>query len=277
MTALIGKTIFITGASRGIGRAMALRFAREGANLVIAAKTKEQHPKLPGTILSVAEEVESLGGRVLPLQLDVRDADKIEIAFQQAADHFGGIDVLINNASAISLTPTVDTSVKKFDLLFAVNVRATFLCSRTAIPYLVKAENPHILNMAPPLIMKAKWFKNHIAYSMSKYGMSMCTLGMAEEFKAHGIAVNSLWPRTTIATTAIEVHFPSDIYNASRKPEIVADAAFAIITQNSRSTTGNFFVDEQVLRNQGVKDFEVYALNPGKPLFTDLFLDSESL
>lgn len=274
---LTGKTIFITGASRGIGRAIALRCARAGANIALAAKTKVPHSKLLGTILSVAEEVENYGGRALPLQLDVRDEQAIIEAMRHTAEHFGGIDILINNAGAISLTPTIETTAKKFDLMMAVNTRATFLCAQAAMRYLIKAENPHILNMSPPLALNAKWFQYHLAYTLSKYGMSMCTLGMAEEFKAQGIAVNSLWPSTTIATSAIEVHFPKEIFQASRKPEIVADAAFAIITKDSRTTTGNFFLDEQILRQEGIKDFEPYALNPGLPLFTDLFLENESI
>lgn len=279
MRSLKGKTLFITGGSRGIGRAIALRAAEEGANIVLAAKTKEPHPNLEGTILSVATEIENIGkgtgAKSLPLQLDVRDENAIIEAFSKAAKHFGGIDILVNNASAISLTPTLETTQKKFDLMWAVNARATFLCSQAAIPYLSKSENPHILNLSPPLVMKSKWFKNHTAYTMSKYGMSMCTLGMSAEFKSQGIAVNSLWPRTTIATAAIEVHFPKEIYNASRKPEIVADAACAIFKQDSKIVSGNFFVDEQVLRATGVNDFEKYALHPGVPLFTDLFLDNE--
>lgn len=269
---LLGKTVFITGASRGIGRAIALRCAKEGANVVLAAKTKEPHPTLPGTIHTVAEEVELIGGRALPVQLDVRQEEAIQEAMKESARHFGGIDILVNNASAIYLAPTVETSAKRFDLMFSVNVRATFLCSQAAIPYLIKAPNPHILNLAPPLNLEPKWFKNHLAYTLSKYGMSMCTLGMAEEFKGHGIAVNALWPKTTIATKAIEVHFPREILAASRKPEIVAEAAYAIFLKNSKVTTGNFFIDEQVLRSAGVKDFEAYALNPGVELFTDLFI-----
>lgn len=276
MNTLSGKTIFITGASRGIGRAIALRCARDGANIVLAAKTAKPHPKLPGTIHTVAEEVENNGGRALPLQLDVRDETAIGPAFHHAAEHFGGIDILVNNASAISLSPTVETPVKKFDLMFSVNVRATFLCCQAAIPYLIRANNPHILNLSPPLVMKSKWFKNHLAYTMSKYGMSMCTLGLSDEFKSQGIAVNSLWPRTTIATSAIEVHFPKEILNASRKPEIVADAAHAILIKDSRTVTGHFFIDEQVLRAEGIEDFELYALNPGLPLFNDFFLENES-
>lgn len=267
-------TIFITGASRGIGRAIALRWAKEGANLILAAKTIDPHPTLPGTIHSVAEEVESMGGQALPIQLDVRNEMGVSEAMTQAADYFGGIDILVNNASAIALTPTAETSVKQLDLMMAVNVRATFLCSQAALPYLMKANNPHILNLSPPLNMHSKWFKNHLAYTLSKYGISMCTLGMAEEFKPYGIAVNSLWPKTTIATSAIEVHFPREILNASRKPEIVADAAYIILHKNSRTHTGNFYIDEQVLRAEGISDFDDYALYPKAPLFSDLFVEN---
>ncbi len=272
-TEMLGKTVVISGGSRGIGRAIALRCARAGANIALLAKTKEPHPTLPGTLDSVAQEIEALAAKVLVFQLDVRNEALIPECMSLVAEHFGGIDVLVNNASAISLTSTQETSAKKFDLMMAVNCRATFFCSQAAIPYLSKSPNPHILTLSPPLMMAPKWFKDHLAYTMSKYAMSMCTLGMAEEFKSLGIAVNSLWPRTTIATAAIEVNFPKEIYEASRKPEIVADAAFIIINKNSRTHTGQFYIDEAVLRAEGVVDFEPYALNPGAPLFTDLFLD----
>ncbi len=270
---LQGKTIFITGASRGIGREIALRCARDGANVVVAAKTAEPHPKLAGTIHSVVREVEAAGGKALPIQLDVRDEDAVQQAVSRAADTFGGIDILVNNASAIMLTGTLATSAKRFDLMFSVNVRGTFLCSQACIPYLSKARNAHILNLAPPLNMNARWFKDHVAYSMAKYGMSMCTLGMAAEFKPQGIAVNSLWPRTTIATAAIEMNFPEAILRASRKPSIMADAAYAVFSRDSRTATGNFYVDETVLREAGVTDFDCYAVTPGVSLYTDLFLD----
>jgi citronellol/citronellal dehydrogenase len=270
----VGKTIFITGASRGIGRAIALRWAKEGANVILAAKTKDPHPTLPGTIHSVAEEVESMGGRALPIQLDVRNEEGVSEAMQRAADYFGGIDILVNNASAIALTPTAETSAKQLDLMLTVNVRATFLCAQAALPYLIKSPNPHILNLSPPLNMDPKWFKNHVAYTISKYGISMCTLGMAEEFKSYKIAVNSLWPRTTIATSAIEVYFPREILNASRKPEIVADAAYVILNKNSTEHTGHFYIDEQVLRAEGVSNFDEYALYPKAPLFSDLFIET---
>ncbi len=267
------KVVFITGASRGIGREIALRFAREGACIVIAAKTSDPHPTLRGTIFSVAKEVEEAGGIALPLQVDIRDETKVYEAVAKAVDRFGKIDILINNASAISLTPTLETPMKRFDLMFSVNARGTFLCSQACIPHMKNSENPHIINLSPPLNMKAKWFANHVAYTMSKYGMSMCTLGMSAELKPDGIAVNSLWPKTTIATAAIEVNFPKKILEASRKPEIMADAAYEIVTSNSRDTTGNFFVDEDLLRDRGVKDFARYAYHPENPLFPDFFLD----
>lgn len=267
------KVIVITGASRGIGREIALRCAKDGAKIVIVAKTDKPLPNLEGTIHTVASEVEQLGGQALPLMIDVRDEAKVHEGVAKAVEHFGKIDILINNASAIFLAPTTETPMKRFDLMFAVNVRATFMCSQACIPHLKKAENPHILNLSPPLNMQAKWFKDHLAYTMSKYGMSMCTLGLAEELRSAGIGVNSLWPRTTIATAAIAVHFPQEIWQASRKPAIMSDAAYEILTSDSRKTTGNFFIDEEVLKAHGVTDFNSYALNPGVPLFTDLFLN----
>ncbi len=278
MNNLRGKTIFITGSSRGIGREIALRCARDGANVVITGKTAEPHPKLPGTIHSVAAEVEQAGGKALAIQLDVRDDAAIQAAVEQAAQHFGGIDVLVNNASAISLTPTLETPAKRLDLMWDVNMRATFLASQACIPHLKKAANPHILTLSPPLNMDAKWFAPHLAYTISKYGMSLCTLGMAREFAAHdsagkGIAVNCLWPRTTIATAAIEFNFPGAVLRASRKPAIMADAAHLILTRDSGGCSGNFFIDEDVLREAGVEDFAHYAVEAGTPLFGDLFLD----
>lgn len=273
MTNLHNKVLFITGASRGIGEAIALRAAKDGAKIVIAAKTTEPHPTLPGTIYTVAQEVEKLGGQALPIALDIRDEEGIQAAINKTIETFGQLDILVNNASAISLTPTSKTSMKKFDLMFSVNVRGTYACSQAALPHLMNAENAHILNLAPPLNMHPKWFKNHVAYTMSKYGMSMCTLGMSEEFRPHGIAVNSLWPQTAIATMAMYVVAGEAVYQTCRSPQIVADAAHAILTQDSRETTGNFFTDESVLRNMGQTQFEQYALDPTKTPPKDYFLD----
>ncbi|MDH3288916.1 MAG: NAD(P)-dependent oxidoreductase [Betaproteobacteria bacterium] len=273
MSGLRGKTIFITGATRGIGREIALRCARDGANVIVTGKTTSSHPRLPGTIHSVAQEVEAAGGRGLALELDVRDADAIDSAVKRAVRSFGSIDALVNNASAISLTATLVTPARRFDLMFGVNVRGTFLCSQACLPHLAKAANGHILNLAPPLELEPRWFKDHLAYTMAKYGMSMCTLGMAGEFRPQGIAVNSLWPRTTIATAAIEVNFPQAVLKASRKPAIVADAAYVVLNRDSRIATGNFYIDETVLREEGVTDFEQYSVTPGAALYSDLFLD----
>jgi citronellol/citronellal dehydrogenase len=273
MMDLHDKTIFITGASRGIGRAIALRCARDGAKVVITGKTAVAHAKLPGTIHSVVSEVEQAGGQALAIQLDVRDEQALQAAVEQAAQHFGGIDVLVNNASAISLTNTLDTPARRLDLMWDVNMRATFLASQACIPHLKNSSNPHILTLSPPLNFEAKWFAPHLAYSISKFGMSLCALGMAREFAADGIAVNCLWPRTTIATAAIEFNFPENIFRASRKPEIVADAAYQIFRRNSRECSGNFFIDEEVLRMDGVTDFEQYAVTSDTPLHSDLFLD----
>ncbi|MBV8802543.1 MAG: NAD(P)-dependent oxidoreductase [Gammaproteobacteria bacterium] len=270
---LKNKVVFITGASRGIGREIALRCAKEGAKIVIAAKSATPHPTLNGTIHTVAKEVELAGGMALPVQLDIRDESAVYEAVAATIKEWGGIDILINNASAIYLANTTETMMKRFDLIFSVNVRGTYLCSQACIPHLKKSTNPHILNLSPPLNMEAKWFKDHLAYTMSKYGMSMCTLGMAEEFKSDGIAVNSLWPRTTIATAAIEVNFPKEILQASRNPKIMADAAYEILTSDSRQVTGNFFIDEDFLRSRGMNDFREYSINPGAKLFTDLFLN----
>ncbi|MDO8207137.1 MAG: NAD(P)-dependent oxidoreductase [Gallionella sp.] len=263
------KVVFITGATRGIGREIALRAAQDGAKVVITGKTVELHEHLPGTIYTVADEVIQAGGQALAIQLDVRDEQAIVAAVVKTVAHFGGIDVLINNASAISLTPTLETAARKLDLMFEVNMRATFLVSQACIPHLEKAVNPHILTLSPPLNMDARWFAPHLAYTMSKYGMSMCTLGLAQEFPE--ISVNCLWPRTTIATAAIEFNFPAAILRASRKPAIVADAAYQILTNAGGS--GNFYIDEDVLRGTGVSDFGQYAVSPGTPLFGDLFLD----
>jgi citronellol/citronellal dehydrogenase len=273
MAKLKERIVFITGASRGIGREIALRFAKDGAKIVIGAKTAEPHPKLEGTIYSVAKEVEQAGGTALPILLDVREEEQVYSAVAQTIEQFGGIDILINNASAIFMAGTLDTPMKRYDLINSVNTRGTFLCSQACIPHLKKSKNPHILTLSPPLNMDSKWFKDHLAYTMSKYGMSMCTLGMAEEFKSFGIAVNSLWPQTTIATAAIAFNFPKEILQASRKPAIMADAAYEIVTSNSKETTGNFFIDETLLKSKGVTDFKRYALNPDVPLFNDLFLN----
>lgn len=266
------KTVFITGATRGIGREIALRFARDGANIIVTGKTVEASAKSKGTIHETAELVEQSGGRALALQLDIRDENAVAAAVRTAAERFGGIDVLVNNASAISMTGTLATPPKRYDLMHQIDARGTFVCSQACIPYLAKAANPHILTLSPPLNMNPKWFKDHVAYTMAKYGMSMCTLGMSPELAPQGIAVNSLWPRTTIATAAVEVFFPEAVAG-SRKPAIMADAAHAIVTRDSRSTTGNFFIDEEVLRSLGVGDFEHYAVKPGTRLVNDLFLD----
>ncbi|HCI12857.1 MAG: short chain dehydrogenase [Gallionellales bacterium GWA2_60_142] len=273
MAGLRDKVVFVTGSSRGIGREIALRCARDGAKVVITGKTSEPHPKLPGTIHSVAAEVEAAGGQALAIQLDVRDEQAIQSAVAQTVERFGGIDVLVNNASAISLTGTQETTPKRLDRMWDVNMRATFLMSQACIPHLKLSANPHILNLSPPLNMKAKWFAPHLAYTISKYGMSLCALGMAREFADDGIGVNCLWPRTTIATAAIEFNFPEAMLNASRKPAIVADAAWRILTRNSRECSGNFFIDEEVLRDAGISDFEQYAVMPGVELQRDLFLD----
>jgi len=272
MESLKNKIIFITGASRGIGREIALRAARDGAKIVVAAKTAEPHPRLPGTIHSVAAEIEKAGGEALPIVLDVRDEDMIQAAVAETIERWGGIDILVNNASAIFMAGTLETPMKRFDLIFSVNVRGTFLCSQACLPHLKKGNNPHILNLAPPLAMEAKWFKDHLAYTMSKYGMSMCTLGMSEEFRKDGVAVNSLWPKTTIATAAIAVNFPPAVFDASRKPAIMADAAHAILVKDSKTTTGNFFLDEEVLRAAGLTSFDSYAMHPGAQLYPDLFV-----
>ncbi|WP_032112711.1 SDR family oxidoreductase [Candidatus Paracaedibacter symbiosus] len=273
MTKLQGKTVFITGGSRGIGREIALKAARDGAQIVIAAKTGEPHPTLEGTIYTVAREIEDAGGRCLPLKVDIRDEVQIYGAVEQAVHQFGGIDVLVNNASAISLTPTLLTHPKKFDLMFDVNVRGTFLASQACLPHLMKAENPHVLTLSPPLNMKTKWFEQHVAYTMTKYGMSMCVLGMAAEFKEKGVAFNALWPVSMIATEAFKAIDTSIPFDCMRKPEIVAEAAYEIVTRPSREWTGNFFTDEQVLKEAGFTDFSHFAVNPEKKLLLDLFLD----
>jgi citronellol/citronellal dehydrogenase len=273
MENLSGKTMFITGASRGIGLAIALRAARDGANVVIAAKTTEAHPKLPGTIYTAAEEIEKAGGKALPCVVDVRDEAQVQAAVKKAVDTFGGIDILVNNASAISLTGTVDTPMKRYDLMHQINTRGTFACSQACIPHLAKAKNPHILNNSPPLNMEARWFAPHVAYTMAKFGMSMCVLGMAEELRPQGIAVNALWPRTVIATSAVRNLLGGEsIIAGSRSPEIMADAAYAIFTKPSREVTGNFFIDEEVLRGEGITDLDKYQTTPGEALIQDFFI-----
>jgi citronellol/citronellal dehydrogenase len=274
---LAGKKIFITGGSRGIGLAIAIRAAKDGAMIAIAAKTSEPNPKLPGTIHTAASEITAAGGRALAIQCDLRDENQISAAVDQAAKEFGGIDILINNASAINLTPTLQTPAKRFDLMFDVNVRGTFLTSQAALPHLQESakagRNPHILTLSPPLSMKAKWFRNHVAYTMAKYGMSMCVLGMAEEFKREKIAVNALWPRTAIDTAALAM-IPGVDTAACRTPEILADAAYIILNRESASCSGNFFVDDEVLASEGITDLEKYSVVPGTTDFLlDFFLD----
>ena len=269
---LKGKTLFITGGSRGIGLAIALRAAKDGANVVIAAKTVEPHPKLPGTIFTAADEIEDAGGEALAVKCDIRHEEEVQSAVDAAVATFGGIDILVNNASAISLTPTLQTSMKRYDLMHQVNARGTFLTSKLCLPHLLEAENPHILNLAPPLNMEPRWFGNHVAYTMAKYGMSMCVLGMAEEFKGQ-VGVNALWPRTVIATAAVEnLLGGEDMMRQSRKPEIMGDAAHVIFTSDARECTGNFFIDEDLLREHGVEDFDHYAVDPTQDLFPDFFI-----
>jgi len=274
---LAGKRMFITGGSRGIGLAIALRAAQDGALIAIAAKTAEANPKLPGTIFSAAKEIEAAGGTALPILCDIRDEAQIEAAITKTAEQFGGIDILVNNASAINLTRTDQTPAKRFDLMFDVNVRGTFLTSQAALPHLRKSaeagRNPHILNLSPPLSMKAVWFKNHVAYTMAKYGMSMCVLGMAEEFKQDGIGVNALWPRTVIDTAALQM-IPGIDAQAGRTPQILADAAHIIFNRDAKESTGNFFVDDTLLASEGITDLEKYSVTPGtKDFLLDFFLD----
>jgi len=271
MSTLRGKTLFVTGGSRGIGLAIAKRVARDGANVVIAAKTVEPHPKLPGTIFTAADEIEEAGGKALPLQMDLREEEQVRHAVDKAVEHFGGIDMLLNNASAINLTGTLETPLKRFDLMFDINVRGTFAASQACLPHLMKGGNPHILTLSPPLNMEPAWFAPHVAYTMSKYGMSMCVLGMAREFQDRGVAVNALWPRTVIHTAALN-QLPGVEIDKTRKPEIMADAAHAILTRDSRECTGNFFIDEEALKQAGITDFEQYAVQPGNELLPDLFL-----
>jgi len=272
-TDLAGKTLLITGASRGIGKAIALRAARDGANIAVAAKTHQKHPVLPGTIHSAVEEIEQAGGKGLAIRLDVRDEQNVERAVEETVARFGGIDILVNNASAIMLSGTRDLPVKRFDLMFNTNVRGAYLMSRACIPHLLRSENPHVLNLSPPLNLNPEWFRDHVAYTMAKYGMSMCVLGMAEEFRREGIAFNALWPRTVIATAALRVFGDQIQPDNCRTEEIVADAAHAVLCQDAGLCTGNFFLDEAVLRSTGVKDFEHYSVKPGAALMKDLFLD----
>ncbi|MCA9524387.1 MAG: NAD(P)-dependent oxidoreductase [Myxococcales bacterium] len=273
MSTLNGKTLFVTGASRGIGLAIALRAAADGANVTIAAKTTEPHPKLSGTIFTAAEEIETAGGTALPVRVDIQNEDEVQAAIAQTIERFGGIDILVNNASAINLSGTLGLPMKRYDLMHQINTRGTFLCSKLCIPHLKKATNPHILTLSPPLNLDPKWFRNHVAYTIAKYGMSMCALGMAEEFRSDGIAVNTLWPRTAIATAAVKNLMGGDAaMQRCRTAEIMADAAHAILTKNSRECTGNFFIDDEVLTAEGVTDLSTYAVNPDEPLFPDFFV-----
>ena len=270
------RTLLITGSSRGIGKAIALRAARDGANIVVVAKTQAPHPKLPGTIHTAAEEIERAGGQALPLAVDIRDADAVNDAVEKAATHFGGIDILVNNASAINLSGTLEIPLKRFDLMHQINARGTFVCVQACLPYLQQSENPHVLMLSPPLNMEARWFGPHVAYTMAKYGMSMCVLGMAEEFRSAGIAFNALWPRTAIATAAVRnLLGGGEAVKRSRKPEIVADAAHAILCRGSRECTGQFFIDEDVLRAEGRTDFRSYQVDSEiapEELLPDFFL-----
>ncbi|MGH8193304.1 MAG: SDR family oxidoreductase [Woeseiaceae bacterium] len=274
MGALKDRTLFISGGSRGIGLAIARRAARDGANVVIAAKTVEAHPKLPGTIYTAAEEIRQAGGKALPVACDIRSEDGVEKAVTAAVDEFGGIDICVNNASAISLQPTLETALRRFDLMHAVNTRGTFLVSKACIPHLLKSANPHILNMSPPLNLEAKWFAPHLAYTLAKYGMSLCVLGMAAEFRKDGIAVNALWPRTTIATAAVRnLLGGDDIIRRSRKPEILADAAHIILSKPSREFSGNFCIDDEILESAGITDLSGYAVDPTVDPMPDFFVE----
>ena len=275
---LSGKTLFITGASRGIGLAIALRAARDGANVVVAAKTTEPHPRLEGTIYSAAEAIEAAGGRALPLVVDVREEEGVRAAMEKTVETFGGLDILVNNASAIQLTPTTQTDVKRFDLMHQINARGTWMVSKYAIPHLAKAANPHILTLSPPLDMKEKWFAPHVAYSMAKYGMSLVVLGLAGELRPQGIAVNALWPRTTIATAAVKNLLGGEaLMKASRTPEIVADAAYLVFNKPARQFSGQFLIDDTFLASEGVTDFDRYRVDPSQRLFVDFFVPDDSL
>jgi citronellol/citronellal dehydrogenase len=274
---LAGKTLFITGASRGIGLAIALRAARDGAHVAIAAKTTEPHKHLPGTIYDAAEQIEKAGGKALPLIVDVRDEASVAAAVNATVERFGGIDICVNNASAIQLTGTLETELKRYDLMNQVNARGTFLVSRACIPHLKRAPNPHVLMLSPPLDMNPRWFAGHVAYSIAKYGMSLCVLGMAEEFRADGIAFNALWPRTAIATAAIEFALTGkEGLRGCRTPEILADAAHAIFSKPSRSLTGQFLIDDTFLYAEGERDFERYRVDPSAPLLPDFFVPDDA-
>jgi citronellol/citronellal dehydrogenase len=275
---LAQKTLFITGASRGIGLAIALRAARDGANIAIAAKTTEPHPKLEGTIFTAAEAIERAGGKALPIAVDIRDEAAVNNAVERTAERFGGVDIVVNNASAVSVTDTPGTEMKRFDLMHQINTRGTFLVTKTALPYLEKATNPHVLMLSPPLDMRERWFAPHLAYTMAKYGMSLCVLGFAGEFRARGIAVNALWPRTTIATAAIRNLLGGDaVMRASRKPEILADAAYLIFQKPSRDFTGNFLIDDTFLVSEGVTDLDRYRVDPTVALQADFFVPADSI
>ncbi len=271
MRTLKGQTLFITGASRGIGLAIGLRAAKDGANVVIAAKTTDPHPRLPGTIYTAAKEIEAAGGKALPVVCDIRDEAQVVASVEEAVKAFGGIDIVVNNASAISLTGTLETPMKKYDLMHGVNVRGTYLTTQACLPSLLKSASPRVLNLSPPLSMKAKWFENHVAYTMAKFGMSMCVLGMAEEFKGK-VAFNALWPRTTIATAAVNMLGGEELMKSSRSPAIMADAAHAILTRDA-SFSGNFCLDEDVLREEGVTDFLKYRMDPNVEPLPDFFVD----
>ncbi len=273
MQTLSGKTLFITGGTRGIGLAIALRAAKDGANVVIAAKTDTPHPTLPGTLDSAAAEIEQAGGKALAIKTDIRDEDQIAAAVDQTVARFGGIDILVNNASAINLTGTLETPMKRFDLMHQVNARGTFATTQACLPHLLKAENPHVLMLSPPLSMQARWFRDHCAYTMAKYGMSLCVLGMAEEFRDQGVAINALWPKTVIYTAAVAMLNGMAKPENCRKPEIVADAAHTILTRDSHGCTGNFFTDEEVLQEAGMTDFSAYAMDSNGQLLPDFFLD----
>jgi len=276
MNDLKNKTLFVSGASRGIGLAIAKRAAKDGANIILAAKTAEPHPKLPGTIYTAADEIIEEGGKALPVICDIRDEENVREAVNKGLDHFGGIDICVNNASAIQLTGTLQTDMKRYDLMNQINARGTFLVSKVCLPHLLKSDNPHILNLSPPLDMDPKWFGPHVAYTMAKFGMSLCVLGMAEEFKQDGVAVNALWPRTAIATAAIKNTLGGDsIMNISRSPEIMADAAYIILTKDSKEFTGNFCIDDNLLADNGVTDFSQYADVPFSELAPDFFVPDD--